>query len=34
MWKHFCPIERAWISVGRGELCNWCETRESAANAN
>jgi hypothetical protein len=28
MWKHYCPVEKAWISVGKGEPCNWCERVE------
>jgi hypothetical protein len=28
MWRHYCPIEKTWISVGKGEPCNWCDTPE------
>jgi hypothetical protein len=28
MWKHYCPVEKEWIEVGKGESCNWCETKE------
>lgn len=24
MWTHYCIVDRAWISVGKGEPCNWC----------
>jgi hypothetical protein len=24
MWTHHCPTERALLSVGQGEACNWC----------
>lgn len=30
MWRHWCQIERAWVSVGKGEPCNWCPATESA----
>jgi hypothetical protein len=28
MWRHYCPEEKAWISVGKGQPCNWCEQTE------
>lgn len=28
MWKHWCQIERAWVSVGKGEPCNWCDAKD------
>jgi hypothetical protein len=28
MWRHYCPEEKAWISVGKGQPCNWCEQIE------
>lgn len=28
MWKHYCPKDRCWISVGKGERCNWCGRAE------
>jgi hypothetical protein len=31
MWRHYCPIEKAWISVGKGEPCNWCEEKQAPA---
>jgi hypothetical protein len=24
MWTHYCPVDRTWIDVGKGEPCNWC----------
>lgn len=24
MWTHYCIVDRAWISVGKNEPCNWC----------
>jgi hypothetical protein len=24
MWTHYCSVDRAWISVSKGEPCNWC----------
>jgi len=24
MWKHYCPAEKTYLSVGSGEPCNWC----------
>jgi len=27
MWKHYCVMEKAWVSVGNGEPCNWCGLR-------
>jgi hypothetical protein len=30
MWRHYCPIEKTWISVGKGEPCNWCDTPEAS----
>lgn len=24
MWTHYCVFDRAWISVAKGERCNWC----------
>lgn len=27
MWKHWCPVDRAWLSVGLEEPCNWCGQR-------
>jgi hypothetical protein len=29
MWRHYCPIEKTCISVGKGEPCNWCEEKEA-----
>ena len=29
MWKHYCLVEKAWISVGNGQQCNWCDTVEN-----
>lgn len=31
MWHHFCKAEKAWISVGQGEPCNWCDAHEQKA---
>ena len=28
MWTHYCIVDRAWISVGKNEPCNWCCARE------
>ena len=28
MWKHYCPEEKAWISVGKDQPYNWCEQIE------
>jgi hypothetical protein len=28
MWTHYCPVDRAWISVGKDEPCNWCDKTE------
>jgi hypothetical protein len=30
MWRHYCPEEKAWISVGKGQPCNWCEAKEKS----
>ena len=27
MWKHYCLVEKAWISVGNGQPCNWCDVK-------
>lgn len=27
MWKHYCLVEKAWISVGNGQSCNWCDVK-------
>jgi hypothetical protein len=29
MWKHFCRKEKAVLSVGDGEDCNWCAKSEA-----
>jgi hypothetical protein len=28
MWKHYCKVENCWLSIGRGQLCNWCNLKE------
>lgn len=28
MWTHYCIVDRAWISVGKNEPCNWCGCTE------
>lgn len=25
MWNHYCPQEKAWIGIERGQDCNWCQ---------
>jgi hypothetical protein len=30
MWKHYCLVEKAWIGVGNGQQCNWCDTVEKS----
>jgi len=27
-WTHFCEVERAWLSVEKGCMCNWCNKKE------
>lgn len=27
MWKHYCLVEKAWITVGNGQQCNWCDIK-------
>ena len=27
MWKHYCLVEKAWISVGNKQPCNWCDIK-------
>lgn len=27
MWKHYCVMEKTWVSVASGEPCNWCGLR-------
>jgi hypothetical protein len=29
MWRHWCPEEQAWISVCKGQPCNWCEATQA-----
>jgi hypothetical protein len=29
MWKHYCLVEKAWIGVGAGQQCNWCDIKEN-----
>ena len=31
MWTHYCIVDRAWISVGKNEPCNWCGECERKA---
>jgi hypothetical protein len=33
MWTHYCPRERARISVGAGEPCNWCGAEAGSSTA-
>jgi len=28
MWKHYCPVEKEWLEVGKGQSCNWCDKKE------
>lgn len=30
MWTHYCTVDRAWISVGKNEPCNWCGAEEKS----
>jgi len=29
MWKHYCIVEKQWLEIGKGQSCNWCDTKES-----
>jgi len=29
MWTHYCKPDKAWLSVERGEPCNWCDAPET-----
>ena len=28
MWKHYCPVEKEWLEVAKGQCCNWCNIKE------
>ena len=29
-WKHFCPIEKFYITTAHNQECNWCGAREDS----